>query len=426
MLTDSEALKEICNFFNQSRDFNGIPASSMVANHNISWAELQVQLARLLISGQISLTFESYSQNPHIKRIPDLPLKVQLDGIKTEDIGGVCVYPAPNEIEKTVNLRPYDNRPYTRRLALAEPQLIPIFFDLHVLERYFSDPRYSCWFGDSEGHISLTDESYLSEQMTERDKVSLQSFGIGYDQNLNRVVVVFLRYLSDLSPEHQQAWKANEVLGPCKMNSDYERASIWGEWPEYYSVYEAFIQEQIEINKLSSLIGKPPLFKETYQEHHRPIAFSSMLRPTSQNLDAFVHLLDKMLSDNMDKRFFEGDIPLEEQIKRKDNTIEVRPLGTLILLERWLNKYYKNQAGKDVSREVIAPFKDIRAARQPTAHSIKPNEYNPSFPKRQDEILGRTKQGLTILRLIFSSHPKARAAAYEAPGWLDSNKIVFY
>jgi len=50
------------------------------------------------------------------------------------------------------------------------------------------------------------------------------------------------------------------------MNSDFERAMIWGLWGEYESVYNAFIQEQVEINRLCALIGKPALFRQTFED----------------------------------------------------------------------------------------------------------------------------------------------------------------
>jgi len=47
---------------------------------------------------------------------------------------------------------------------------------------------------------------YESSDTDDRDKVLLDTFGIAYDSNRNRVVVVYLRYLADLNPEHQQIW----------------------------------------------------------------------------------------------------------------------------------------------------------------------------------------------------------------------------
>jgi hypothetical protein len=90
------------------------------------------------------------------------------------------------------------------------------------------------------GRISIRDEAGRSSDVHDRDKIFLQTFGIAYDGRRNRVVIVYLRYLADLSPEHQQTWNARAVQGPCEMNSDYARASLYGDLPEHYSAYRAF------------------------------------------------------------------------------------------------------------------------------------------------------------------------------------------
>jgi hypothetical protein len=422
-ITDEDILLKIVDAFAQSHDFNGISLIDLAASLNLDLKVVLERLKPLLEDGKVSLSFEGHTGNPHIKRLRDLPIEVQISRMGTEEASGVCVYPSQMLASTRLGSR-FDDRPYSKRLALAEAQLIPVFFELQVLERYFRDPRYACWFGDSAGTISIGDNAYFSDETSEKDKISVQSFGIGYDSARRRVVAVFLRYLSDLSPEHQHYWRTFEVSGICTMNSDYERVSIRGDWPEYRSAYEAFIQEQVEINKLCGLLGKPHLFRETYEGRHRPIQFSSMLRPTRSCFDEFVHLLDKMLSDNFDKGFFKGDIPLEEHITRADGTVEVRQFGSIALLEHWLKRHYRNRDGKDVSKEVVAPFKEIRMARQPVAHSIGQNEYDLSLPSKQDDLLGLVKNGLARLRWILSSHPDA--TPYEAQEWLDGNKIVFY
>jgi hypothetical protein len=208
------------------------------------------------------------------------------------------------------------------------------------------------------------------------------------------------------------------------MNSDYERASIWGMWPEHHSVYAAFIQEQIEINRLSALIGKAPLFRKTFADYERPIEFSSMLRPTRRNFQEFAHLLDKMLSENLNRDFFKGDIPVQDRNKTSDGDIRVRDLGTIELLERWLRARYRNREGEDRSDEVVRPLRSVRKVRQPVAHALNPDEYDPTLLHKQDELLGEVVLTLQKLRLILTSHPKAKG--YSAPAWLDGDKIVFY
>lgn len=218
-------------------------------------------------------------------------------------------------------------------------------------------------------------------------------------------------------------WNIHIVDEACVMNSDYERATIWGNWPEYHSVYEAFCHEQAELNKLAALIVKPPLFKQTFEEKH-PEGFMPMLRPTKRNFHEFVQILDKMLSENINHAFFEGDFALEEKVVQPDGSIEIQRIGTLQALEKWLSQYYRAQDGADVAREVLEPLREIRRLRQKPAHGLQEDEYDRSYPKTQDELLGRACRALTSLRLIFSSHPKAKD--YEPPEWLDSDRIVFY
>jgi len=97
------------------------------------------------------------------------PVETQRALLATEDIAGICVYPSPASTS-TVISQTYDDRPYTKRLALVEAQLVPVFFELIVLERYFRDPRFECWFGDSNGNISIGDKAYLSDDTPERTK----------------------------------------------------------------------------------------------------------------------------------------------------------------------------------------------------------------------------------------------------------------
>jgi hypothetical protein len=421
--TRNRLVEIIYEHFAQSRDLNGVSLPRLARRLKVGPETIKRRLRRLLEEGKITLAFESNSVNPHIKRLPDLPIEAQISKMENEEASGICAYPSASVATARVG-GAFSDRPYTRQLAMAEPQLRPVFFDLPVLERYFRDPRYRCFFGDSQGYIGIGDQAYASEETQECDKISIQTFGIGYTPKRHRVVVVFLRYLSDLSAEHQRYWSAHEVNEECTMNSDYERATIWGMWPENFSAYAAFIQEQVEINKLCELIGKPHLFKQTYEDYQRPILFCSMLRPTQACFDDFVHLLDKMISDNIDKGFFCGDIPTEEENVRKDGSVEVRQLGTLTLLERWLKRHYRTRDGEDVSAETVAPFKRIRKSRQPVAHVIRKDEYDLSLPEKQDELLEEIKNGLTRLRWVLSSHPDA--CSHRPPEWLDSGRIVFY
>ena len=417
-------LNRICDFYLKSGDFNGILASHLITELGLSWGKAKQHLASLVRNREITLVFASHSINPHIKRIADLPLEDQLMRLDAEPPDTFCAYPTSSVIETAVDVSTYSNRPFTKRILLAEPQLTPVFFDLDLLDRYYRDPRYHFDFQDYEGSIGMTTEHYESDDVLEKDKVLLETFGIGYDQSRNfRVVGVFLRYLSRLSPEHQQIWNAHIIHEPCVMNSDYERVTIWGAWPQYHSVYHAFCQEQAEINKLAALIGKPGLFRQTFEEK-RPEGFASMLRPTRKNFDEFVRVLDKMLSENINHEFFEGDMSMETKVAAPDGSIETQRMGTLQALETWLSESYETQDDADLAREVLAPFREVRKLRQKPAHALQEDEYDLGFPKAQDELLVRVCRALTSLRLVFSSHPSAKS--YQPPEWLDGDHIVSY
>src|SRR6266404_1083104 len=215
-------------FFTNSTGFNGILLSAL--QDESRWPNMLETVGSLVSDGEISLAFASHSINPHIKRLPDLPIDEQLTRLAAEDPNTVCVYPSPKAIRAASDLSVYDSLPFTLRLALAEPQLTPVYFDFEVLDRYYRDPRYRFDFHDFGGSIGITTEHYDSPDMADRDKVLLQTFGIGYNDNRERVAVVFLRYLANLSPEHQQIWSAHTVSGTCTMNSDYLRTSIYGDW----------------------------------------------------------------------------------------------------------------------------------------------------------------------------------------------------
>jgi hypothetical protein len=383
-LMKEDVLNRILDFFTRSSGFNGILVTDLCTEFLISWPEMQEILSQLVQENKITLVFASHSINPHIKRLPDLPVKEQISRL-FEEGPIICAYPTSDVIHAAVDLSKYDTQPFTRRLALAEPQLTPVFFRLELLDRYYRDPRYSFEFSGFGGSISITTKHYDSQDIAEQDKILLQTFGIGYDSRRNRVVVVFLRYLADLSPEHQQAWSFDVVQDECSMNSDYERASIYGIWPEYHSAYQAFLKEQTEINKLSHLIGKPSLFRKTFEEE-RPKEFIPILLPTRKNFNEFIHVLDKMLSENINRDFFEGDIPLKHHVKHDDGTIEVERLGTLRLLEEWLSAMYRTADGEDVSAEVVAPLKKVRRLRQKPAHKLQEDEYDLTYPECQDKI----------------------------------------
>lgn len=417
-------LEAITEHYVRSKDFNGILASQLSEQVGLSQPTFIAELERLLTNEEIAIAFNHYQGNPHILRFPSPDTQRQLELLTSESPDEFCLYPTAKVLAHRKDLAAFTDRPFMKRLALGEAQLTPVFFELSALEPYYRDPRYLFHYGDMGGRISIRNEACRSSDVHDHDKIVLQTFGIAYDGRRNRVVVVYLRYLADLSPEHQQIWKARTVEGPCAMNSDYARASLYGDWPEHYSAYHALLTEIAEINKLSVLIGKPSLFRDDFSAG-RPAGFHPMLRPTGRGLQEFVHLLDKMLSENLNRDFFRNDIPLEEEHPRENGRVRVVSLGTLRLLRNWLSTHYRTADDADVSDEILAPIKIIRGLRQKPAHAIDEDKFDISLPGQQDKLLMDVRKALQKLRLVLMSHPRA-VGKYQPPDWLDGDKIVMY
>lgn len=415
-------LRQITDFYIGSHDFNGISGIQLLRELKLPWPELLDSLIELIKDEKITLTFSSVVVNPHIKAFQDLPMSEQVQKLQSEGPEGICAYPTTSVIQSVVDVTTYRDRPFTKRLLLGEPQLQPVYFDLTVLGRYYADPRYDFEFWDYGGTISISTAHYESEDTAERDKVLLETFGLGYDSHKNRVIVVFLRYLSDLSPEHQQLWNTYILSAKCKMVEEYYRENILGEFVDHGSIYEAFLEEQVVINEMSQLMGRPPLFRKTFKDD-RPKEFSVFLRPTLKNYLSFVHILDKMTADNISRDFFQNEVLLEETIRHSDGTIEIRPRATLALLEDWLQKRIRVE-DHTVFDEIIQPLKEVRKLRQKPAHGIQEDEYDRKYHDKQDQLIIRAYEALRTMRLLLANHPKVKG--YEVPDWLYEGKIKTY
>ena len=332
-----------------------------------------------------------------------------------------CIYPSRNHLKGVVPDTLYKDSPYSRELALGAGQLDFRAFDVSVLEFYRNDPRYFYNNNDISGWISVHDEHYESEKMAKSDKALLESFGFCYSEDLDRAVAVYLRYLHDLSPEHQQIWKAKELTGNYELHPDYYRNSILGDWGTRLSIFDAFVLELVIINKMCDAMAKPHLFRKSF-ENSRPREFGFLLRPTLSEFNAFVHLLDKMMSDNIDKHFFEYDVELEEEEVRKDGKIIVKTKGTIRLLQEWFEKHFYPEDDSPLER-IFATFKKVRNIRQKPAHSIKENEFDQEYFKQQRLLMKEAYNAIRTIRLIFANHPRVAASSPAIHPFLYEGKI---
>ncbi len=418
----SQLLEAATAFYLDSPDFNGYSCNGTVSEEKVSDDELRLILRELVEEGKGALVFGDRHPNPHIRAFPDEPKEDQLEKLEKKPLNDVCLYPTANYLKNVVDKSSYEGRPYTLELALGSAQFEFRAFDLSVLEMYLNDPRYYYINDDINGRICIKDEYYLSHEFPEKDKVLLKTFGFAYDKDFNRSVAAFLIYLSRLSPEHQQIWKAKELVGSYKLHPDYFKITI-GDWDIGLSIFAAFVKELRIINQMCDIMNRPHLFKQDFHDN-RPQNFSFLIRPTLEEYNSFVLTLDKIMSENINKEFFMDDVSDTVEKQRSSKTI-VEPKGTITMLEEWLDKKFR-PFDRRLVEEPIKTFRDVRKQRQKPAHSIKSNVFNQSYFRRQRELVIAAYKAVRNIRLILMTHPAVLTTPVDIPDVLNKGKIWIY
>jgi hypothetical protein len=411
-----------------SRDFNGLPIDDF-GEHRESARHTLRELVR---ECKIVLNFGDRHPNPHILAFQPEPQDEQiakLDRLTFEapvykQYGPIkvktnqttcCIYPTKSYLRSAVDVSLYKGRPFTLMLALGEPQLGYRTFNLRVLEFYKNDPRYSYDTDDIRGRISVRSGNNLEPA----DDTFLETFGFAYSKDLkSRYVAAYLRYLSGFTPEHQQRWKLEQIDTETLLHPDYARATA-GHWDTQESMFNAFCEELRIVNEMTVKIWGIPLFRTVYGRNAKPVGFSFLIRPTRKEYEGFVHLLDKMISDNLNKKFFKGQIDLTTRREKNGVTTE-EPKNTITLLAEWLTKKVRlsDPCHQD---SMIETFKKIRRERGPIAHQVADDEWDDSYFARQRGLMMEAYGAIRTLRLIFAIHPSSMGI--EVPDWLQNSEI---
>lgn len=417
-------IKTAAEFYLQSQDFNGIPIGDLAHRLDATCDGLSALLRELIQDDKVTIV-GGLTGNSHILGTGISDNARQLDALESPDKHHTCIYVRPDALAEFVSEDLFADEPYKRELALGAPQLSFRVFDLMVLEHYRNDPRYRYRNSDIDGQICISDEHYESTDMAESDKVLLQTFGFAYDDDMNRAVAVFLRYLAGLSPEHQRIWRTRELDGNYKIHPDYYEMNILGSWGTNTSICDALISEIHLINEMSVAMKREKMFRKDFGKYgeDKPRDFTLLIRPTHKEFHSFVSLLDRMLSDNINHKFFGDDISFENEIEREDGKIQVERKGTLRVLNEWLRKYYRTDDWT-VWEESFAALREVRKIRQRPAHSLDDDEFDQMYFKKQRELLERAYSAVRTIRLLLQNHPKVKNADIAIPDFLYSSKIV--
>lgn len=430
----------VFSFFCESSDFNGIALRKISEQLGLNYKDSIDQVKELVKEGVFSI---QSSSNPYIIGFTHHATDPQLDILEqakdvevSKKIFGniefvtenteypICVYPSKEYLKENRDLSGFGFAKYTSALALAEPQLSFRFFETDVLERYSSDPRFNFEFHDFSGSISCKYDETGKAILREEDQIFLKSFGLGFDSSSNRLIAVILRDLGRLSAEHQVYWSTKEVpASECKVLTDYYDNIIQGSWITTRSVFNALIDEINAICKLTSSIFGASLFRKELDGDHRPKNFTFFFSPTTKNYYDFISLLDKYISENLNKSFFEGKLDLEERKPIDDDTFERIQKGTLRLLEEWITTVF-SYADDSIPKEIMKPLKKVRKERQSPAHKVIDNSYDPSLVDLQKDIMEGCYLSLGSIRRNIQTHPKAKDV--ELGDSLDRDNVRYF
>lgn len=395
------AVDSVVGFYLESGDFNGMPGALLGEILGPRW---RGTVRSLVVAGRLEVLTSRIALNPHVKRLRVPDVEDQIAALRRSGVSdSVCVYPHPSVLDERVDRHAYIGERFSLSLALGSPQLEPRAFDLRILETYRSDPRYTYECDDIHGSLCISDEYYKLDEFRERDKVMMQAFGFGFDEKLGRAVMAFTCDLARLSPEHQSVWSAHELPATdFRMHPDFFRTQILGEFPEQIPICQAFFMELETMNEMANAMGRPDLFRTTV----RPKRFGLLLSPTQYEFEQFVHLLDKVMSDNIRREFFGKDVIFERETTRSDGKVRVDQKGTVQLLGEWIEMKVK-LIDPGPFDEMMAVFREVRKLRQVPAHTVTVDVFDQEIFRRQRSLLVRAYRSVRTLRLILANHPAA-------------------
>ncbi len=418
-LNKQDILNMVTTFYLKSLDFNGLSIQNLIKVSNQDWGFLKGLIKDLIEEDLVGLIDTNSDENPAIIRKGFELKNIQISRLTGELPLDGYIYPSPKHLKSVVNPQDYQGQPYKLYLALGEAQLSFRSFDLSLLEFYRNDPRYRYENNDTWGRIY-----YDTGEIKDSDKIVLKTFGFSYDDKGNRAIAAFLQYLANLTPEHQQIWEAKELQGNYKLHPDYFRSSVQGGWGQRRPICLAFLKELYIINRMAEAMGRPALFKDDYGEYaeNKPKTFTFLIRCTLREFNDFIHLLDKMLSENINRDFFQHEVPYENQILRKDGKIQVETKGTLQILDDWIHAFFITDDWQPLEKS-IATMRKIRGMRQRPAHAIDEDRFDQKYFKEQRKLIIEAYSAVKTLRLMLANHPDVDSANIKIPDWLKEGKI---
>lgn len=405
-------LKNILLRYRTSRDFNGL-------YFDAEYEGLIEEAIDLTKAEMVQVVSEDDYPNPHIRPWPSKrTVEQQIESLENMKKGsfGVCLYPTPKALKEHRVRNKYTKQPYRYEISQGKGTLELAYFRFDVLEQYRNDPRFEFDYDDFGVSISVSTDAFLDEEESEEDKILIKHVGFSYDLSkykkddqsspILRRVCAFYGDLAKLSPTHQQRWKTYEV----KKNPTLEPHPVWwatqmGHWPDGIGPFFRFFCELKSINELHTNAFGMNLFKTV----ERPQEFGWILRPSQHEWEAFIHQLDKLLSENIQSAALDA----MSAPKKNEND---QPLGSLVRLSKALEM---RNIPQDVVTEILEPIFTVRKERQKPAHKLSSNELDKGLIHKQVVIMENLNHCLEGMRRFWQQNHLNKS--WSEPDYLSEN-----
>lgn len=303
------------------------------------------------------------------------------------------------------------NKPFSEMLESGIHKYELLYFNIKILKDFAEDPRYTISNFDDRQNISISTEYDYDEKINDGEKIVIDNIGFGYDEYDERVIGVFLKQLAALPSKMQQIFYARRNNNNVYLDPSYIK-SINGSWSSDISVFDGILYEIQEINKICTDNGDEKLFEDDFKIE-RPELFKLILLPTKKEYEDFIRLFDKMIYDNVNKKFFNTKIELRwKEMKRN---------GSNKLIEMWLTNI---KVDKCTISKITTPIKDIRTKRNIPSHEIHNNVYDKSYYEKQTEALIKIYTALKLLIKILIKQFNLKD--YKLEEWFVENNIRTY
>jgi len=390
-----------------SREFNGMPVGESTGSH--AGAE------QLISNGLIQLVTTTDYMNQHIRpwskedwgrQIAELAVVV-----RGELMG--CLYPTQKAMKAHAPTLTH-SEPYRDRMTLGHGTLELVYFDLAAVEGYVNDPAFTFTFGDDGFRFATApDSDYTDDDLLVFEAGYAYDHSVDYqgDEPIRRYWTAFLHDLVMLPARHQTRLSTFERDSTNLFpHPDWWDREIGGRWIETIGPFTKILWELKAINELWSIAFGTTLFATV----ERPRAWGWMLRPTTGSWNEFIHLTDKLLSENIRNKGLDAAGAPKTDAAGK-------PLASLTRLQERLLSASSKATVENV-RFVLQPLRDVRKERQNPAHKIEDTVTYANVVNKQRDLLRDVADSLHAIRLFAQTHPAVRASGWTPPAFIDNSR----